>query len=669
MPETFQGVISLNQKGQGYVRIPGEKKEDEKTIVVPPQFTEGCLPFDTVIVQPFPTPNKWGDTEGKVINIVERNTSSFVAVITEINVQHIVARPDSQKLNCTFNLARPHVHDEKLDREPEIDDKILVHLDWNIHPKITIAKTTTPEGYSRTEVSRVFFGHIQKIFGKHGEHNVEMQAIVAGAGFEVEHSQAVEDDALRAVQEHGKVTEEELRVRKDMRSVWTCTIDPVDAKDFDDALSYQVLPNGNMEIGIHIADVSHFVREGTVLDKEARKRAFSVYLVDRTIPMLPEILSNGACSLNPNEDRFAFSAIFEINEKAEILNRWFGKSIIHSNKRFSYEEAQDILNTGDTSVFPQLFKLAAIGRTLAAERKRNGAIDFESDEIKFKLDENGTPVAVYRKQRQETNRMVEEFMLLANKEVAKHIFDHFVDNGKKLPGVYRVHDLPDPERIAELGLLVTALGLNFHPGKTIHAKDIQKLLEQTVGHPAEAMIKTSTLRSMAKAAYKTINIGHFGLAFEYYTHFTSPIRRYPDLMVHRILHAVIAHKHPSHAFIDSLVPICDTSSAQEIKAAEAERASVRYKQVEYMSHKIGQEFIATISGIAEFGMFLQEPESLAEGLVKLKEIGTDFYTVDTKAFKITGQNTGKTYSLGDTVKVRLRGADLDLKTLDFEVLS
>lgn len=665
----IQGVISFNIKGNGYVKIPAETKAEEKSITIPAAFTSSALPYDTVEVTTFPQPNKWGEVEGKVTKILERNSSSFIGVVIEIRAKHIIARPDNQKLHCRFSIARSHTQTDGVHAEPEVGDKILIQVDWNTEPAIQVTKTINPEGFPRTEVSRTFFGHVEKIFGKHGEHNVEMEAIVASAGFEIGHSKAVEDDAARSVREHGSITEEELTSRRDMRDVWTCTIDPVDAKDFDDALSYRILPNGNAEIGIHIADVSHFVREKTVLDTEARKRAFSVYLVDRTIPMLPEILSNGMCSLNPNEDRFAFSAIFEMDNKANILNRWFGKTVIHSNKRFSYEEAQEVLDHEDTSVFPDLFELRTVGRLLAADRKQKGAIDFESDEIKFKLDEKGTPIAVYKKERQETNRLVEEFMLLANKEVAEFIFNKFIDGGKKLPGVYRVHDLPDSEKIAELEIFVNAIGLEFHPGKKIHAKDIQKLLEQTVGHPAEATIKTATLRSMAKAAYKTINIGHFGLAFEYYTHFTSPIRRYPDLCVHRILQKILTHEHPSQDFIASLTPICDNSSAQEIKAAEAERSSVRYKQVEYMSYRIGQEFDVTISGIADFGAFLQEPESLAEGLVRLKDLGDDFFQVDKKTYKIIGQNSGTVYSLGDKLHVRLRGVDLDLKTVDFEVLT
>lgn len=664
----LQGIISFNIKGNGYVKIPAKNKADEKSITIPASFTGSALPYDTVQVTPFPQPNKWGEVEGKITKIVERNSSSFVGVITDIAKDHITARPDSQKLNCSFSLSRTHTHTQANRDTPEIGDKILIHVDWNIEPKIVVTKTINPEGFPRTEVARTFFGHIDKIFGKHGEHNVEMEAIVASAGFDIGHSPAVEEDAARSVKEHGAITEEELKLRRDMRDVWTCTIDPIDAKDFDDALSYQLLPNGNVEIGIHIADVSHFVREGTILDKEARKREFSVYLVDRTVPMLPEILSNGTCSLNPNEDRFAFSAIFEMDKNGGILNRWFGRTIIHSNKRFNYEEAQDILNTEDTSVFPDLFALRTYGRLLAADRKRKGAIDFESDEIKFKLDEKGVPIAVYRKARQETNRLIEEFMLLANKEVAEYIYNHFVEHGKKLPGVYRVHDLPDSEKIAELEIFVNAIGLDFHPGKKIHAKDIQKLLEQTVGHPAETTIKTATLRSMAKAAYKTVNIGHFGLAFEYYTNFTSPIRRYPDVCVHRIMHMILTKQHPSKDFLASLDPICDTASSQEVKAAEAERSSVRYKQVEYMSYRVGQEFNVTISGIADFGLFLQEPESLAEGLIRLKDLGDDFFQVDKKTYKVVGQNNGKVYGLGDTLRVKLRGVDLDLKTVDFEVL-
>lgn len=665
------GVLALNNKGKGYVRPLQESKENISTVSykkddsigINPQFILDALPGDTVLVDIFPKPNKWGETEGKIIEIQKRGNSNVVGIVTDITDKGIHAKPDNQKLSCMFTLL-----DTKKDSSIKVGEKILIAIDWSKKPKVVIKKTPTPEGYINTDVTREFYGRVTEIFGMQGEHQAEMRSIVAAAGFSIEHSPAVEEDAKRSVAEHGKITDEEVNKRKDMRNVWTCTIDPADAKDFDDALSFQVLPNGNIEIGIHIADVSHFVRPGTPLDTEARKRAFSVYLVDRTIPMLPEILSNGMCSLNPNEDRFAFSSIFEFDTNKQIVSKWFGKTIIHSNKRFSYEEAQDVLNVGDKKEFPALFELQDYAKYLQEERKRSGAIDFESDEIKFILDDKGFPIQVYKKDRIFTNHLVEEFMLLANREVAEYMFNNNVYGTKKLLGVYRVHDLPDPEKILDLQIFVNALGLDFHPGKKIHAKDIQKLLEKSVNHPAETTIKTATLRSMAKAAYKTVNIGHFGLAFDYYTHFTSPIRRYPDLCVHRIMQYILTKQQIPQSMLDSLDNICTVSSEQEVKAAEAERASIRYKQVEYLSARIGQEFDVTVSSIADFGIFLQEKESLAEGLVRLKDLGSDFFEVDKKTYKVIGQNTNKVITLGDTVHVRLRGVDLETKSVDFEVL-
>ncbi len=657
--KTTTGILALNMKGKGYLRQEGV----EESIVIPQQFIGDALPGNTVVVELFPRLNKWGETEGKVIEVTERGNSNYVAIITDVSQGKIVAKPDNQKMGCMFEVT------PQSDVELVVGLKIQIQVDWSKTPKVTINKTQTPEGYFNIDVSRLFYTRLLKVFGRQGEHQAEMESIVAAAGFDLEHRPEVEKDAKEAVEKYGKVTPEELLVRRDVRDVWTCTIDPADAKDFDDALSYRTLPNGNIEIGIHIADVSHFVRPGTILDAEARKRAFSVYLVDRTIPMLPEVLSNGFCSLNPNEDRFAMSSIFEMDTAGNILTRWFGKTVIHSNKRFTYEDAQETLDRKDTSEFPALFELEKFAKILQADRKQKGAIDFENDEIKFKLDESGKPIAVYKKARIFTHHLVEEFMLLANREVAEFMYQHNMQGGVKLSGVYRVHDLPDSQKIADLEIFVAALGLEFHPGKKIHAAEIQKLLEQTTGHPAEAIIKTATLRSMAKAAYKTVNIGHFGLAFEYYTHFTSPIRRYPDLSVHRIMHMILTKQKLSPDFLISLENICDNSSQQEVKAAEAERASVRYKQVEYMSYRIGQEFEVTVSGVADFGIFLQEPESLAEGLVRLKDLGNDFFSVDKKTYTVTGQNTGKKITLGDTLHVRLRGVDLENKAVDFEVLN
>lgn len=657
----FIGTLILNNKGKGFLRKEKTTPE-EKDIAIPYNFIDSSLPQDKVEIQTFPRANKWGEIEGKVVKIIERYKTDFSATVKEIKGDIIIAQPDNNKLNCTFEIKKT------AESKIEINKKVLVKIDFTKTPKVIVNKTINDRGYTDIEVKRIFYGDIKQIFGDKGENNAEMYSIVADFGFDIQHKLETETDAKKAVEEFGKITEEEVSKRLDMRGVWTCTIDPVDAKDFDDALSFRKLDNGNVEIGIHIADVSHFVRPGNALDDEAEDRAFSVYLVDRTIPMLPEVLSNGSCSLNPNEDRYAFSTVFEMDTSGKIIDRKISKSIIHSDKRFSYEEAQKVLDIGDESEFPGLFELSRFSKILNKERKNAGAIDFETDEIKFVLDDKGFPIQVYKKDRIWTNHLVEEFMLLANKETAYYIYTHNIEGNKKLPGVYRVHDLPNAEKILDLSIFVNALGLDFHPAKKIHSKDIQKLLEQCVGLPSETIIKTATLRSMAKAVYQTNNIGHFGLGFEFYTHFTSPIRRYPDLCVHRILTKLLDKQKLSPVYLASLDKVCEHSSSQEVKAAEAERASTKYKQVEFLSNKIGQEFECTVSGISDFGVFIQEPESLAEGLLRLKDLGNDFWEVDKKTYTIKAQNSNKMITLGDKIKVKLRGVDMDLKTIDFQVL-
>ena len=673
------GIISLNGKGRGFINVEGV----ENSYPVEAEDTSTSLPGDTVEAELYT--NFKGIECAKVINIVERKKIQFVGtVILDEESGHLLVKPDNTKTNIEIVIPKSEKYN--------IDDKVL-------------AKIHT-ESWTN-ELKRYPDGEVVQVIGHKGINNVEMQAIVIDRGFDIDFEEEVIKEAEQSANEYGKITDEEKNKRRDIRDVFTCTIDPVDAKDFDDAISIRPItegmgysnddvsentklisdnPDGVYEIGVHIADVSHYVRQNTALDTEAKKRAFSVYLVDRTIPMLPHSLSNGMCSLNPNEDRYAFSSIFKINTKGEVLSRWFGKTIIHSDKRFSYEEAQDVLNNTKVdkvdshnkdiwfkSPFEvELIELNRIAKIIQGQRKEKGAIDFETTEIKFKMDEEGRPIAIIKKERLDTHKLVEEYMLLANREVALFIHSKNLINHQELAGIYRIHDLPDAARLADLSLFVRALGFDFHvpnANTKIKPKDIQKLITEVEGTPSEAVIKVATLRSMAKAVYSTKNIGHFGLAFDYYTHFTSPIRRYPDLVTHRILEVVLSGKPVPASLMQGLDKICTDSSKKEVEAADAERSSVKYKQVEYMQSKIGEEFECTISGIADFGMFIEEPESKAEGLIRLKDLKpSDFYNTDTKSYKIVGENTKTTFNIGDKVKVRLMNADLDNKILSFELI-
>jgi len=447
------------------------------------------------------------------------------------------------------------------------------------------------------------------------------------------------------------------------------TIDPFDAKDFDDAISIEKIDKENFEIGIHIADVSHFVTPGTVLDKEAEKRGLSVYLVDRTIPMLPEVLSNDLCSLNPDEDKYTFSAVFKINKKGEVLDKWFGRTVIHSDKRFTYEEAQKVINgEQEGPLKEELITLNEIAKNLEQKKFQNGAINFETDEVKFVLDEDGKPIDVYRKERLDTHKLVEEYMLLANRSVAEFIFMSQNKNiaKKGSQSVYRIHSVPDKERIEELAIFLKALGFNLkNKDGEVTSRDINKLLKEVEGTPNEELIKTATIRSMAKAVYSTKNIGHFGLAFTYYTHFTSPIRRYPDLLVHRFLERELNGGKIEQNEYEKFERICLASSDTEKKAADAERASIKYKQVEYMQNHIGEEFVGTITGVTDWGIYIEEKETKCEGMIKLKELGDDFYTLNEKTYTIKGEKTGKTFRLGDTIKFKVISADMDRRVLDY----
>ena len=673
--EILEGTIRISSKPLGFVEVEGY----EEDIVIYEEELNTSLNKDKVRIEilgkDFSKRGALPRFKGKVLEILERNRNEFVGTL-EKSPFGLELSPDDWKFYTKIEIKNP------IPENARAGLKALVKInEWKspaLKPK----------------------GEIISIIGEKGVHETEMQSIILSKGIVYDFPKKVEEEA-KAQQE--RFSPESPRVsslrsarlssqnfpagleRIDFRNITTFTIDPKDAKDFDDALSFEELEAGKLRIGVHIADVSHFVRPGSELDKEARKREFSVYLVDRTIPMLPEILSNDLCSLNPNVDRFAFSAVFDIEkETGKVLDRWFGKTIINSDKRFSYEEAQEVLDSkreekthshslghedggsreNDFS-FP-LLELDRIANIYRAENKKNGAIEFETDEVKFELDSEGKPIKVYKKPRLETMKMIEEWMLLANREVAKFISDKIENGGAS---IFRIHNLPNMERLEDLAIFIRALGHDLPiKNDTVSAKDLNRLFSQIEGHPSESLIKTAAVRSMAKAEYSTKNIGHFGLAFDYYTHFTSPIRRYPDLIIHRIMQKHLTGSPINKNEIEELQAICEEASEKEVAAAEAERESIKYKQVEFMQSKVGVEFEAIISGVTEWGMYVEDPETKAEGLVRLKDIGGDYYSLDEKNYAIVGEKTKNKFTLGDKIKVKLISADLDRKTLDFKLV-
>jgi len=627
--KNISGIVQVTRKGTGY--MPWVDQPDKEDIEIFPEKLNGALNGDQVEVEllvVFPRPR------GRVTKVVSRAKTEFVATIVGGR-----AVPSDTRFATPIDVG-----------SADEGSKVLVKL----------------LSYDGKKAS----GEVIETIGKAGEHRVEMNAIVMEHGFRTSFPPEVEAEATALEARHAEIIKEELPKRADYRGLTTMTIDPVDAKDFDDALSLRELPDGNYEVGIHIADASFFAKPGTAIGEEAQKRGTSVYLVDATIPMLPHSLSAGIASLKPEEDRLAFSAVFILDKKANVLERTFTKSVIRSDKRFSYEEAQALLDTQDGPYLKELNTLLALATTMRKERADDGAIDFGDNEVRFELDEAGVPLKVIRKKRIDTNWLIEEFMLLANREVATYI-SRLAEKvpGSKMVFLYRIHDEPKVDRIEELGTFVRAIGYEFNKRKKggYGAKDIQKLLAQIEGKPEAALIRTATLRSMAKAIYSTKNIGHFGLSFEYYTHFTSPIRRYPDMLVHRILESHLDGRPLTNKEFGDLEGMCIAASEQEAKAVQAERDSIKYKLVEYMVPKIGQTFDALISGVTEWGLYVEDKESSAEGLVRIRTIGDDFYNYNQKEYALVGQKTQKKYALGDSVRVKLVAADLAARQLDFEL--
>ncbi|MFA6338799.1 MAG: ribonuclease R [Candidatus Paceibacterota bacterium] len=632
-----RGIISTNSKGVGYLTTTFFKQDIE----INSEMLNTALNNDEVEVEVLPL-KKNERPKGQVTQIIRRAKDTFVGVVEETPNAFFVI-PDDRKMYTDIFIPKFKTTNLKSGL------KVLVKIiNWKDPKK-------NPEG------------KVLEVLGEKGKHEVEIRSIILERGIDETFSEEISNEAEHIKFEKGKITQEEFSKRRDFRNISTFTIDPKNAKDFDDAISITKINDNTYEIGVHIADVSHYVRTKTKIDKEAENRSFSVYLVDRTIPMLPEILSNDLCSLNPNEEKLAFSAVFEITNDSKVIKQWFGKTVIKSDKRFTYEEAQDVIDNGG-KFEEELRILNKIAKQLEKKKLHYGAIDFEQQEIQIEIDENGKPVKISKKSRLDTHKLVEEFMLLANRKVAEFISKN-TEKKKGAIGVYRIHDMPKREKIIELSFFLKALGYDLpHKDGEVKSKDFNALLDSINGSAEESLIKTAAVRSMAKAIYSTVNIGHFGLAFEYYTHFTSPIRRYADLLVHRILETHLTNAKISSNEFERLHNITKKMSEKEIMAAEAERSSYKYKQVEYMSERIGQEFNGIISGVTEWGIYVEEKETRSEGMVRLKSLTDDFYVLDPKQYSIIGEKTKKKYSLGDKVHFKVVAANLDQKNLDYQLI-
>ncbi|MBK6640846.1 MAG: ribonuclease R [Bacteroidetes bacterium] len=635
----IEGVIDITVSGAAYVM--NENFEDD--IVIAPRNTGTAMNGDTVKVLLYAKRSSKRQ-EGEVVEVIKRAKNEFAGTI-QINPKFAFLVPDSNKSNIDIFIP-------------------LSKLNGAKHGQKAVAKITEwlPETKNPT-------GEIIEVLGEAGDNNTEMNAILVEYGFPLRFPKEVEEEAEKIPFE---IPAAEIKKRRDMRNITTFTIDPVDAKDFDDALSVQEIEENKWEIGIHIADVSHYLRQGMSMDEEAFERGTSVYLVDRVIPMLPEKLSNHVCSLRPNEDKLCYSAIFHIDADANVLDEWFGRTVIHSDKRFSYEEAQEVIENKEGPLSKEILLLDTLAKKLRAGRFKKGAITFEKVEVKFRLDEKGNPTGVYTKENKDSNKLIEEFMLLANRKVAEFIGKH--NAGKKVKGsghpskaptfVYRIHDSPVPEKLQNFSLFASKFGyqINTRTEKEV-AHSLNQLMSDVRGKREQNVLEQLAIRTMAKAVYTTENIGHYGLAFDYYTHFTSPIRRYPDVLVHRLLDLYL-HEGKSVDAKD-YEEMCQHSTNMEIRASEAERASIKYKQVQYLQDKKGVVFDGLISGVTEWGFYVELTESKCEGLVRLRDIGNDFYELDEKNYCIIGHRSGKVFRLGDEVRVEIKNTDLVKKQIDF----
>ncbi|MAL13150.1 MAG: ribonuclease R [Algoriphagus sp.] len=632
-PDFIEGTVDFVNPRFAFV-IPDNPEKVDGDILVKEADLKQALDGDKVRVMVYPLKGKTGRTEGKVLEILERDRDEFVGRV-EISPRFAFVVPDFKKMHKDIFVHRGDL------MGAEHNEKVIVKMtEWR-------------EGDKNPT------GKVIRVLGKAGVHEVEIHSIMAEFGLPFEYPQEADQEA-NAIPE--KITSKEIKARRDFRDVTTFTIDPADAKDFDDAISYRKLENGNLEVGVHIADVTHYVKPKTALEKEAYDRATSVYLVDRTIPMLPERLSNGLCSLRPHEDKLTFACVFEMDSNANVLNHWIGRTIIHSDRRFAYEEAQENIDNQSGDFFQELTLLNDLAKQVRKRRFQHGAVNFETVEVKFKLDEKGTPLGLMIKERKDIHKMIEEFMLLANKYVAEFIF-------KKRSGadtfVYRTHDSPDMEKLEIFSGFAKRFGhqMDLDNEKKISSA-LNKLMDEIQGKPEQNVLEQLAIRSMAKAKYTTEPKGHFGLAFPHYTHFTSPIRRYPDMMVHRLLeHYLDGGKSPD---AEAWEQKCVHSSEREKRAADAERASIKYKQVEYMALAEEKDYDGIVSGVTEWGVFVEITETKCEGMIRVQDMDDDYYDFDQKNMRLIGSRTKKMITLGDKVKVRVVNTDIDRRTIDLE---
>ena len=631
--EAIEGRVDSTRKGGAYI-ISNERDED---IYIHSRNINQAMHGDTVEVKII---FRRGKEEGIITKIIKRARTQFIGTL-QMNDRFGFLIPDNEKIGVDLYIPKTKLKGAKN------GEKVIGEItDWPSDSK-------NP------------FGKITEVLGDAGNNDVVMHSILFEYDLPNEFPSEVEAIADKI---NFELDSEEIKKRRDMRNVLTFTIDPHDAKDFDDALSFEVLPNGNYEIGIHIADVSHYMEPGSILDEEAYNRATSVYLVDRVVPMLPEKLSNGVCSLRPNEEKLTFSAVFEMDSNGKIKQEWFGRTVIYSDRRFTYEEAQEIIETGEGELHEEIVIMDGIAKKLRKKRFRAGAVSFDRVEVKFELnkEDNATPIGVYFKEAKDSNKLIEEYMLLANRKVAQYIGDKQKNKNPKT-FVYRIHDKPKPDKFDQFANFIVQFGLNVERGENANiSKSLNEVLDAVKGKKEGNMIQTLAVRTMAKAEYSTNNIGHYGLAFDYYSHFTSPIRRYPDVMVHRLLqHYLDGGKTADQSDYEEK---CIHSSKMEKQASDAERDSIKYKQVEFMSKHLGERFKAIISGVTDWGIYTEIQENLCEGMISIRTLTDDTYVLDADNYCIIGQTNGNKYQMGDEILVEIKNADLSKKQLDFTLV-